>query len=115
MQAHASDHVITPAPCKGMQRDETARKNTTAILKAARSVGQMNIAEYAGVTESMASRWCAENVDALGKAIAAMGYKLVPIHAKCVKDQQTLDSLLHWARIGMNSLRSAEDLFEDPE
>lgn len=115
MQAHASDNAVTPGPCKSAQRDETARKNTTAILRNSRSVGQINIADYAGITESMASRWCSENVDALGRALAAMGLKCVPLDAKCVKDQQTLDSLLHWARIGMNSLRSAEDLFEDPE
>lgn len=113
MQPHASENDAMPGPCKPVQRDETARKNATAILRAARSVGQMNIAEYAGITESMASRWCSENVDALGKALAAMGLKLVPSAAKCVKDQATLNHLLHWAKVGMNSLRTADDLFED--
>lgn len=73
MEAHASQIAAAPEPCNPVQAREIARKNAQAILRASRAVGQNNIAEYAGITESMASRWCSENVEALGKALAAMG------------------------------------------
>lgn len=115
MEAHASQIETTPGPCNLAQAREIARKNTQAILRASRAVGQNHIAEYAGITESMASRWCSENVEALGKALAAMNLKLVPAEAKCVKDAATLDELLRWAKRGMNSLRSADDLCWEDE
>ena len=52
----------------------------------------------------------------MGKALAYMKLKLLPTAVACVESQEQLDHLLYWAKIGMASMTSAEDLvFDDPE
>lgn len=113
MEAH---EINSPISQKPIGRDERAQKTTQFLLRRVRAVGQTNIAEYAGTSESLVSRWFSENVETLSRALAYMDVKIVPCEMRCVKDEKTLDNLLHWAKIGMDSVKSADDLlFEDFE
>lgn len=98
------------------ERAERARKNTRLLLRRAKDVGQIHIADYAGVSDSTISAWLSNNVEALGKALAAMGLKVLPEEVACVRNAAELDHLIHYAQIGMASVRSSDDLlFDDPE
>jgi hypothetical protein len=109
-------NLDTPSPRNGAQRHATARKILNVLQKQYVACGNRNIAEYAQVSETMASRWFGENLEALARAIAYMDLKIVPSAMRCVKDQAELDMILYWAKIGMNSVRSADDLlFDEPE
>ena len=101
------------AGCDGITRDLQARKNTTALVRRAREVGQVNIAAYAGVSDSLVNRWFAENADAMGRALAFMGLKCVSVRKQCY-DPDEVEAIFRLAQRRMNSMRSAEDLnFDD--
>ena len=98
------------------KRVERAQKNTRILIRRARDVGQIHIADYAGISDTTVSTWFSKNADSMGKALAYMELKLLPTTVACVHSQEQLDHLLYWAKIGMASMKSAEDLvFDDPE
>lgn len=99
---------------RGNAREQRAKTITRMLIRRSREVGQLNIAEYAGISDSTVSRWFQENAEALGKALAFMDFKVLPSEVACLKSQAELDHLLHYARIGMASVRSSEDLLYQP-
>lgn len=118
MPMHGNQDSATATPRDlaggdGISRDQQARKNTSTLLRRARAVGHVNIAAYAGVTDTLVSRWFSENADAMGKALALMGLKCVSVDKRCF-DPDEIDALVTMARKRMDRVRSADDLdFED--
>lgn len=96
---------------------ETTRKNATLVRNRLQVVGQEAVASACRVDTSTVSRWVTDGrFDQMCEALAALGLKIMPAEARCVRNQVELDHLLFWARRGMDSVRSAADLvFEDPE
>ena len=79
-----------------------ARKITRILIKRAAEVGQIHIARYAGVSDSTVSAWFQKNADAMGKALAYMGFKVVPQEMKCY-DPDYIDSIFKLAKVGMET------------
>lgn len=78
----------TPRDVSGV--DGRARKNTETILQAMRGTTLGAMAKYSGVSDSTLSRWFSESVGALGKALAFMGLKVVPVDMFCVSERKFL-------------------------
>lgn len=73
-----------------MQIEETSRKNHTQILRGLMRVKQTELAKALGVNDSTITRWKDEGSGADGNALARtakmlaiLGFKLVPVEAKC--------------------------------
>jgi len=117
---HGNQNSATPTPRDlagggGLSRDQHAQRNTTALVRRARDVGLVNIAAYAGVSDSLVSRWFSENADAMGKALALMGLKCVSVEKQCY-DRDEINAIVTLARKRMGDVRSADDLiFDDAE
>lgn len=93
-----------------------ARKFSALLRKSAQEVGQGPIALAVGVDVSVVSRMFSEGrVDQFCAVVEALGLKIVPAEYRCVRSSDELEHLMFWARRGMESVRSAADLFEDEE
>lgn len=94
---------------------ERARKNARIIGRHIDDAGLQPVADFAGISKSTVGAWFNENRDAMGKALAFMGLKVVPVTMKCY-DPAEIEAILTLARNSVNRMRSADDLnFEDAE
>lgn len=88
-----------------------ARKAVQIVRGKLAEVGQSAVASACNVDVATVSRWISEGrFDQFCVAIEAAGLKIVPQEAKCVKNQDELDHLMWWARKGMDSVKSSDDL-----
>ncbi|MET3135647.1 DNA-binding transcriptional regulator YiaG [Oxalobacteraceae bacterium GrIS 1.11] len=77
------------AQAVSMQIDAMSRKNHVQILRAFAEVKQAALATALGVSESTVSRWKGQPdmdgsaLERTARLLAILGYKLVPIEAKC--------------------------------
>jgi hypothetical protein len=65
------------------QVTERARKNHTLILQRLASVGQSQLAQALGVSESAVSRMKDKELADLSKLLAVLGLKVVPLEMRC--------------------------------
>ena len=114
--------VDSPQAREAAGMDERARKNTQVILQAMQDNTQGLVAKFAGVSDSTISRWFAEGVDALGKALAFIGLKIVPSEYQCVSPETYhAYQILAEEHVMQNRARRAKErmfetaLQEDPE
>ena len=93
-----------------------AHKFASLLRKRVQEVGQTPVAHAVGVDVSVVSRMFSEGrVDQFCAVLEALGVKVVPAEFRCVRNAEELDHLMFWARRGMDSVKSAADLFEDEE
>lgn len=93
-----------------------ARKFSSLLRNRLQVVGQQPVAQAVGVDVSAVSRMFSEGrADQFCAVVDALGFKLVPQEARCVRNADELENLMFWARKGMDSVKSAADLFEDDE
>lgn len=97
----------------GIAREQRARAIEKLLLKRCIAVGQNNIAEFAGISDTTISAWYSKNVTPLARSLAFMDLKVLPASAACVESKEILDNLLYWARIGLASVRSVDDLLRE--
>jgi len=92
---------MTAKACKGAQ-----------IVRSKLAVaGQSVVASACNVDIGTVSRWISEGkLDQFCVAVEALGLKLVPSEARCVKNTEELEHLLWLARKGLESVKRAEDL-----
>ncbi len=91
-----------------------ASKNEQAILKRLASVGQNTLAARLSIDESTISKWKETGrFLQIAQLLSELGLKAVPQEFKCI-DPVELDHVMYWARRGMQSIKSADDLcFDD--
>ena len=93
-----------------------ARKFAGLLRKRLQEVGQAPVAQSVGVDVSVVSRMFSEGrVDQFCAVLEALDVKLVPAEFRCVRSADELEHLMFWAKKGMESVKSAADLFEDEE
>lgn len=93
-----------------------ARKFGSLLRKRLQDVGQQPVAQAVGVDVSVVSRMFSEGrVDQFCAVLEALGVKVVPQEFRCVRNAEELEHLMFWAKRGMESVKSAADLFEDEE
>ena len=68
---------------------ESARKTDTYLRNQLAGMGQKNVAERLGVSESTISRWKTDEIETVALYLTAMGLKVVAIDAKMVSADQT--------------------------
>jgi transcriptional regulator with XRE-family HTH domain len=100
-----------PTSCIAL--NETARKSRAALLRGLASVGQANVANALGVSETMVSRWKSEGeLDRIAALLDLCGLKATPRDHKCYPPDY-----VEWLTLGNNIagriVRSAEDIPED--
>jgi len=89
-----------------------ARKNHSTILQRLSSVGQTRVAEALDVSESTVSR--IKELD-LGKFLAVLGLKAVPVAMQCYEPKQ-IGAILELARARMAQLDKPSLLeWDEPE
>lgn len=87
----------------------------TLVRRQVMSVGQAEIARRTCKDESKISRLMNGDLALFAQLLALCGLKVVPAEWRCA-DPDKIESVLKWAKIGMDSVKSAEDLlFNDPE
>jgi hypothetical protein len=93
-----------------------ARKFASLVRTRAAEVGQASLAASAGVDTATVSRWFSDGrIDQFCAAVEAAGLKIIPAEFRCVRSSEELEHLMYWAKKGMESVKSAADLFEDEE
>lgn len=93
-----------------------ARKFSVLLRKRLQDVGQQTVAHAVGVDVSVVSRMFSEGrVDQFCAVLEALDVKVVPQEFRCVRNADELENLMFWAKKGMDSVKSAADLFEDEE
>lgn len=93
---------------------ERARKNARIIGKHIDDAGLQPTADFAGISKSTVGAWFNENRDAMGKALAFLGLKVVPATMKCY-DPEEVGAIFALARARMRDMRSADDLHFDED
>jgi len=93
---------------------ERARKNARILGKHIEQAGCVPTAEFAGIGKSTVSSWFSEHRDAMGKALAFMGLKVVPVDKQCF-DPAEVEALRAMAMKYMARMKSADDLDWDEE
>lgn len=94
---------------------ERARKNSRVLGQRVEACGIETVAAATGIGKSTVAAWFNQNRDALGRALAAMGLKVVPVSVQCY-DPKQIEALLTMAQSAMARMRSADDLnFEEHE
>lgn len=94
---------------------ERARKNARVLGQRVEACGIEPVADASGVGKSTISAWFNINRDALGRALAAMGLKVVPVSMQCY-DPKQIEALHTLAQLAMARMRSADDLtFEEDQ
>ena len=104
----------TPESIPTISVTDRARKNSRTLGKAIDAAGIVPTAEAAGIGKSTVASWFNEHRDALGKALAHLGLKVVPVSVACYPPEQ-VEALFTMAQAHMRSMRSAADLFEEVE
>lgn len=105
-----------------MRNDEKGRKNAEILRKAMQRHTLETVSAFAGGSISLISRWFGESAEVLGRALAYIGLKVVPVEMLCVNpdtyqayrtlaEQHVLDER---ARHQRERVFEAT-LFEDPE
>ena len=119
---HGKQSFDSPQAREAAGIDARARKNTEIILAQMREHTLGPISKFAGVSDSLISRWFAEAVDALGKALAYIGLKVVPADYQCVSKETYLayQTLAEEHVMQNRARRAREQMFEaalqeDPE
>lgn len=105
--------VITSPDCNAMQggaRERKAQRMESLIRTRVGSVGQAEIARQTCKDESKISRLMNGDLTLITHLLALSGLKVLPDEAACVESKEKLNHLLYWAKIGMDSVKSAEDL-----
>lgn len=93
-----------------------ARKFAAALRKRLQEVGQASVANQMEVDVSTVSRAFSEGrIDQACAIVEALGMKILPAEYRCVRSAEELEHLMYWAKRGMDSVKSAADLFEDDE
>lgn len=93
---------------------QRAQKNHSTILQHLASIGQVRVAETLGLSESTVSRWKDVEIERIGKMLAVLGLRVVPITMKCYPADK-LAAIFTLAKAHMESMRSAESLSFDDE
>lgn len=95
---------------------ETARRNARLIGDRLSEAGIQPVADFAGIGKSTVHSWGSENRDALGRMLAFLGLKVVPVNMRCY-DPEEVAALFAFAKKHMHRMQSADDLSfdEDPE
>lgn len=83
--------------------DARSRKNCSLILRKLSSIGQVRAAQAIGVNESTISRMKEGDFDRIGKLLAALGLKVVPVEME-VMDRKKIDAMLELARAYVNDI-----------
>lgn len=97
---------MTTRSCKGAQ----------IVRSKLAQAGQSVVASACNVDIGTVSRWISEGkLDQFCVAVEALGLKLVPNEARCVKNTEELEHLLWLARKGLESVKRAEDLVWDDD
>lgn len=100
----------SPTECKPLQEGARARKMEALIRQRVMSVGQAEIARRTCKDESKISRLMNGDLQLVTEMLEIAGLKVLPGTAACVESVDKLNHLLYWARIGMDSVKSGEDL-----
>jgi len=93
---------------------DRARKNARILGRHVAEVGIIETANFAGIGKSTIAAWFNENRDAMGRALAYMGLKVVPANMRCY-DPAEIEAILTLARQSVARMRSADDLTFDDE
>lgn len=93
---------------------ERGRKNARILGRHIEQAGCVPTADFAGISKSTVSAWFSENRDAMGRALAFMGLKVVPVDKRCY-DAAEIEALLALARKQFARMKSADDLDWDEE
>lgn len=92
---------------------ERSRKAYSLALQRLASVGQVNVAEMIGTSESTISRFVNTDLERSCQILAALGLKVVPIELRCYEPRK-IAILMELARDHLNQLETVEQLsFED--
>lgn len=107
-----SAEIDTPRDVVGL--DGRARKNTEIILQSMRATTLGAIAKYSGISDSTLSRWLSENIVGLGKVLAFLGLKVVPMTMFCVSERKYLayEALAEEHFLAVRARRAREQAFE---
>lgn len=97
--------ALSPTP------PENARKIAQTILQALARVGQNEVAQALGTSDSTVSR-LKETVPQFAGMLARLDLKVVPAGMRCY-DEKTLASILELARQRMDQLKSPQQLAQD--
>lgn len=93
--------------------DGRARKNSAAILRGLARVGQSTVSKALGVSESTVSRWKDEEIERIGRMLAACGLKAVSTEMRCYPPEE-VNALFVLARGRLDGIASRGQLqFED--
>lgn len=87
------------------EQAEKARKIESLLLQALANVGQKQVAEACGISESTVSRWKDGDLARTAASLVAMGLKVVPEDAETIRAED-LQALLHGHREWANSITS---------
>ena len=93
---------------------ERARKNARILGKHIEAAGLEPTAAFAGASKSTMGAWFNENRDVMGKALAFMGLKVVPVDMRCY-DPEQIEAIFTLAKTSVRRMRSADDLNFDED
>lgn len=93
---------------------ERARKNARILGKHIEAAGLEQTAAFAGIGKSTVGAWFNENRDAMGKALAFIGLKVVPVDMRCY-DPEQIEAIFTLAKTSVRRMRSADDLDFDED
>ena len=93
---------------------ERARKNARILGKHIEAAGIEPTAAFAGIGKSTVGAWFNENRDAMGKALAFVGLKVVPVDMRCY-DPEQIEAIFTLAKTSVRRMRSADDLNFDED
>ena len=92
---------------------ENARKIAQVVFQTLSRVGQNEVAQALGISDSGVSR-LKENIPHFAGMLDRLGLKVVPAEMRCY-DEKTLASILELARQRMDQLKSPLQLAQDWE
>lgn len=100
----------------GIRRNpmERARANARMIGRHLDQAGLVPTADFCGMSKSWVHAMFSENRDAMGRALAFLGLKVVPASMKCYGPDE-IAAIFELAKKAMRSMRSADDLTFDEE
>lgn len=100
-------------PAAYVHASETARKTRAALLRGLASVGQSNVAQALGISETTVSRWKSDGeIDRISALLDLCGLKATPKDHKCYPPEY-----VEWLALGNKlagrMVRGVDDLPKD--